>query len=107
MTTGTEPWDGVDRRRVRQALAATLGSEHEARWLLEDVAGAGGPGDALGPDAASRVRELAERRGSGEPLQYVLGHWPFRQLDLLVDPRALIPRPETEWLVDVALAELD
>ena len=107
MTPGTEPWDGVERRRVRQALATALGSEREARWLLEDVAGAGSLDDALSPDAASRVRELAGRRESGEPLQYVLGHWPFRQLDLLVDSRALIPRPETEWLVDVALAELD
>ena len=54
-----------------------------------------------------RARQLAARRQAGEPLQYVLGHWPFRHLDLLVDRRALIPRPETEWVTDVALAELD
>ncbi|MGH8995584.1 MAG: N5-glutamine methyltransferase family protein [Acidimicrobiales bacterium] len=107
MNPGTEPWDGIERRRVRRALATALGSDHEARWLLEDVAGAGSPDAALRGEAAARVRELAGRRESGEPLQYVLGHWPFRQLDLLVDARALIPRPETEWLVDVALAELD
>jgi release factor glutamine methyltransferase len=46
---------------------------------------------------------MVARRQSGEPLQYVLGHWPFRHLDLLVDHRVLIPRPETEQLVDVAL----
>ncbi len=40
-------------------------------------------------------------------LQYVLGHWAFRTLDLLVDPRVLIPRPETEQVVEVALRELD
>ena len=40
----------------------------------------------------------------GEPLQYVLGHWAFRTLDLLVDRRVLIPRPETEQLVEVALS---
>ena len=40
----------------------------------------------------------------GEPLQYVLGHWSFRTLDLLVDRRVLIPRPETEHLVEVALS---
>jgi release factor glutamine methyltransferase len=45
---------------------------------------------------------VARRRG-GEPLQYVMGHWAFRRLDLLVDRRVLIPRPETELLVEVAL----
>ena len=49
---------------------------------------------------------LVERRLAGEPLQYVLGHWAFRTLDLVVDRRALIPRPETEQVVEVALAEL-
>ncbi|MGH9136204.1 MAG: peptide chain release factor N(5)-glutamine methyltransferase, partial [Acidimicrobiales bacterium] len=39
-------------------------------------------------------------------LQYVLGRWAFRRLDLLVDRRVLIPRPETEWVVDVALQSL-
>ena len=47
-----------------------------------------------------------KRRLSGEPLQYVLGHWPFRSLDLDLDERVLIPRPESEELVDVALTEL-
>ncbi len=47
------------------------------------------------------------RRAAGEPLQYVLGHWSFRTLDVLVDRRVLIPRPETEITVDVALSELD
>jgi release factor glutamine methyltransferase len=46
------------------------------------------------------------RREAGEPVQYVLGHWAFRKLDLLVDRRVLIPRPETEVVVEVALAEL-
>ncbi len=50
---------------------------------------------------------MVERRGAGEPLQYVLGRWGFRGLDLVVDPRVLIPRPETEQVVEVALGELD
>jgi release factor glutamine methyltransferase len=50
---------------------------------------------------------MLERRESGEPVQYVLGHWAFRKLDLLVDGRVLIPRPETEVVVEEALAELD
>ncbi len=48
---------------------------------------------------------MAARRAAGEPLQYVFGHWQFRSLDLLVDRRVLIPRPETEQVVEVALAE--
>jgi release factor glutamine methyltransferase len=52
------------------------------------------------------VEAMVERRRGGEPLQYVLGIWGFRQLDLIVDRRVLIPRPETESVVDVALAEL-
>ena len=55
--------------------------------------------------ARARLRSLVERRVAGEPLQYVLGSWSFRGLDLMVDPRVLIPRPETEQVVEVALAE--
>ena len=50
------------------------------------------------------ARELVGRRARREPLQYVLGEWGFRRLTLTVDRRALIPRPETEILVDRALA---
>ena len=50
------------------------------------------------------ARELVARRGRREPLQYVLGEWGFRRLTLTVDPRALIPRPETEILVERGLA---
>ena len=46
--------------------------------------------------AVVRADAMTTRRARGEPLQYVLGHWPFRYLDLAVDSRALIPRPETE-----------
>jgi len=49
---------------------------------------------------------MVARRRSGEPLQYVLGAWGFRRLDLLVDRRVLIPRPETEQVVERAIAEL-
>jgi release factor glutamine methyltransferase len=50
------------------------------------------------------ARALVARRATREPLQYVLGEWGFRRLTLTVDRRALIPRPETEVLVDRALA---
>ena len=52
------------------------------------------------------VRTMVERRRTGEPLQYVLGVWDFRRLELVVDRRVLIPRPETETVVEVALGEL-
>jgi release factor glutamine methyltransferase len=54
-----------------------------------------------------RCRTLVERRGRREPLAYVLGEWGFRRLTLRCDRRALVPRPETEVLVERALALLD
>ena len=52
----------------------------------------------------SVLRELVARRGRNEPLQHILGAWAFRHLELKVDARALVPRPETELLVDHVLA---
>ena len=51
-----------------------------------------------------RARDLVDRRAAREPLQYVLGEWGFRRLTLAVDRRALIPRPETEIVVERCLA---
>ena len=48
-------------------------------------------------------RELVRRRGTREPVAYVIGHWGFRRLDLAVDARVLVPRPETEVVVDRCL----
>ncbi len=59
---------------------------------------------ALTPEQDGRVTELATRRAAREPLQYVLGEWGFRRLTLTVDSRALIPRPETETVVERCLA---
>ena len=64
------------------------------RWELDD------PKRAL-------LRSLVERRRTREPLQYLLGEWGFRRLDLKVDGRALIPRPETEMVVERALTHID
>src|SRR6202011_2371046 len=83
----------------------------DARWIVEDVAERGNGSLALTADepapprAVRRVRDLVSRRARGEPLQYVLGAWAFRDLTLMVDARVLIPRPETEQTVEVALAE--
>lgn len=65
-----------------------------------------GSDDGDPPTVRSLALSLAERRAGGEPLQYVLGTWPFRSIELLVDRRVLIPRPETEQVVEVALQHL-
>lgn len=77
----------------------------EVRWLEEEAYGAGAD-RVVNTLTSARFRDLVARRRSGEPLQYVLGHWAFRRLDLLVDRRVLIPRPETEWVVEQALRRL-
>ncbi|HWD95662.1 MAG TPA: peptide chain release factor N(5)-glutamine methyltransferase [Acidimicrobiales bacterium] len=84
---------------VAELVAAGV-ERREARWLVEEFV----PGGDV--DAAIALRQAAARRLGGEPLQYIIGHWPFRTLDLDVDDRVLIPRPETEELVDIALKEL-
>jgi release factor glutamine methyltransferase len=58
-----------------------------------------------GERAAARV--LVERRGRREPLAYILGEWGFRRLTLRTDARALVPRPETEVVVERALALIE
>ncbi len=57
----------------------------------------------LGEDERAVLRPLLRRRARREPLQYILGCWPFRELELKVDARALIPRPETEELLELVL----
>ena len=85
----------------------------EARWIIEEASGLSGTAFHLDIDALATPRgvalldDMVRRRLAGEPVQYVLGHWSFRNLDLLVDKRVLIPRPETEQVAEVALIELD
>ena len=96
---------GVDRSELIDELTDQLGARHEARFIVEDMAGHDARAD-ITSEAVASARALAGRRVAGEPLQYLLGHWSFRSLDLLVDRRVLIPRPETEVVVEVALREL-
>ncbi len=65
-----------------------------------------GPEAGVGADAANEFAELVKRRATGEPVAYIRGLKEFYGLVLSVDPRALIPRPETETLVDLALARV-
>ena len=65
-----------------------------------------GPEAGVGSEAAAEFERLVERRASGEPVSYVRGMKEFYGLVLSVDTRALIPRPETETLVDLALQRI-
>lgn len=84
----------------------------DAEWLLADALGvtraallADGT-SALPEDRLRAFRRAVARRAAREPLAYVLGEWGFRRLTLRVDSRVLIPRPETEVLVERCLALL-
>lgn len=99
--------------RVRYDSARRrLGSDIEARRLVEQASGYEGGEFHVGLEQPVTERtgpyfdDMVERRAAGEPLQYVLGRWGFRTLDLLVDRRVLIPRPETEQVVQHALDEM-
>jgi len=86
--------------------------QQEARWLLEALLGKHvelSPQDQfqqIAEDEFRRLQDLTARRNSGEPLQYLIGTTEFRSITLKTDRRALIPRPETEGLVELALAEI-
>jgi len=113
----TGPRVPVAGSTVRGLLAGAMlalgpGSGAEARWLVAHALGrrAGdlmvGPDDAVDAAVVTAVDLMVDRRLAGTPLQYVLGTWEFRTLEVEVDPRVLIPRPETEQVVEVALREL-
>jgi release factor glutamine methyltransferase len=90
---------GVPSPRVDAELlvAGVLGVSRSEAYAAER---------ALGEDELARLRELTARRAAREPLAYVLGEWGFRRLVLTVDRRALVPRPETEVVVERCLAGL-
>lgn len=96
-------------RDVLAEVTTTLGDAREARIICEHAAGLtasefnGALGNAVTQRMGLHVQSMVGRRLDGEPLQYVLGRWAFRHLDLLVDRRVLIPRPETELVAQVAL----
>jgi release factor glutamine methyltransferase len=97
---------------ARRLRAAGVDSpDREARWLVEGATGltAGELTVALDRPASERgathLHGMVARRAAGEPLQYALGRWAFRTLDLYVDHRVLIPRPETEVMAGLALDE--
>ena len=112
----TEPWT---IKRILDWTSGYLerkGDEHprlSAEWLLAAVTGLSRVelyvnfDRPLEPAELSAMHEAIERRAAGEPLQYVTGEMPFRHIVLRCERGVLIPRPETEILVDAALEGVD
>ena len=102
----------VTWRDVLADAAVRLSNPNEARWLCEHACGLDGAEFTAALDETPTTAMMASldamlvRRLAGEPLQYVMSRWAFRHLDLFVDKRVLIPRPETELAVEHALLML-
>jgi release factor glutamine methyltransferase len=88
---------GCDTPRLDAELLLAEALDISRESLVTD------PSQGIPPSAARRAMELIRRRVAREPVAYILGRKGFRHIDLAVDPRVLIPRPETELLVEVAL----
>jgi len=93
---------GLERLDAQLLLLHVLGQPQTQRgWLLAHDA------DLLPPELAATLATLTQRRLAGEPLAYLTGHKEFFGLDLQVDARVLVPRPDTETLVQWALDVLE
>jgi release factor glutamine methyltransferase len=93
---------GIERLDAQLLLLHALGrAQSDRAWLLAHDT------EALSETAQAAYRELCERRAGAEPLAYIVGHKEFFGLELHVDKRVLVPRPDTETLVEWALEVLD
>ena len=89
---------GMDRLDAQLLVLHALNrSGQERAWLLAHDT------DALPATALATLQANVQRRAAGEPLAYITGRKEFFGLDLAVDARVLVPRPDTETLVDWAL----
>lgn len=97
-------------RALWTEISDALGNANEGRWICQEAGGldsiewASSLDEPVTERAVARVDAMVARRRAGEPLQYVLGSWPFRTVELMIDRRVLIPRPETEQLAELAIA---
>lgn len=114
--TGQETWTIKRVLDWTRGYLGRRGDEHprlSAEWLLSDVTGLSRVqvymnfDKPLTPAELDAMHHAVERRGRGEPLQYVTGEMPFRHIVLHCERGVLIPRPETEVLVDAALEGVD
>jgi release factor glutamine methyltransferase len=105
----TEDTDTVSWREMLATTVQQLGNAQEARWLCEHASGMDTAEFSAEQDqlvtvaCAKSLHSMVRDRLSGMPLQYVMKRWAFRHLDVMVDERVLIPRPETEQVVQIAL----
>jgi len=103
-TSGAVTW-----RTLLNETIEVLGERPQARWICETACGLDGDEFLAELDEPATERMVAQldamvaRYRAGEPLAYVMGHWSFRTIDLMVDRRVLIPRPETEMVAGRAL----
>lgn len=94
----------------QKLVAASVGEpKRDATLLLQVLLGVDqiyllvNPRETVPPEVETRYLELIERRSAGEPIQYITGHQEFYGLDFAVTPAVVIPRPETELIVDAVL----
>ena len=100
--------EATERLTASGSESARLDAELLLGWVLEvdRTAVLAHPEAQLSTDQAARYEAAVERRATGEPVAYIRGIKEFYGLAFAVDSRALIPRPETERLVEVAVAEV-
>ena len=101
--------DALDSAVIALSAAGCESPRLDAELLLAEALGVdravliADPGRGVEPDAARRFADMARRRREREPVAYILGRKGFRTIELAVDSRVLVPRPETEHVVEAAL----
>jgi release factor glutamine methyltransferase len=102
--------DALDAATTALEAAGCMSPRLDAELLIADALGVGreqlflDPDMEIPPAAARTIAEHVRRRNEREPVAYILGKKGFRNIELKIDERALVPRPESELLVEAALA---